>query len=73
VADASTLRALVAIELDEESHISPQRQQRDDEVQWATDAAGLPFIRVLTSRMYDTRQLNTAIAPHLPRSDSGKR
>jgi len=66
VCEAGTLRPLVAIELDEPSHADPKRQQRDEEVEQILEAAGLPLIHVLTSRSYDTRELDAALRPHLP-------
>jgi very-short-patch-repair endonuclease len=65
ICDTATLRPLVAIELDEPSHTSPQRQTRDDEVDKMIAGSGLPFIRILTSRGYETRELEATILPHL--------
>jgi hypothetical protein len=66
VCEAGTLRPLVAIELDEPSHAEPQRQQRDEEVEQILGAAGLPWIRLLTSRTYDTRELDASLTPYIP-------
>jgi hypothetical protein len=66
ICDFSTLRPLVAIELDEPSHDAPKRQARDEQVEIMLRAAGLPLIRFRTARMYDTRQLLSSLAPHLP-------
>jgi very-short-patch-repair endonuclease len=52
------------IELDEPSHARPERQTRDEEVEAILTAAGLPVVHVLTSRTYDTRELEAAIAPY---------
>ena len=68
VCDVATLRRLVAIELDEPSHAHPDRQTRDDEVQAILTAAGLPWFCVLTSRNYDTRELEASLREHLPRA-----
>lgn len=65
VCDPATLRPLVAIELDDETHATPSRQTRDDEVERLLQAAGLPLVHVLPSRTYDTRELDVALAPHL--------
>ncbi|MDB5326044.1 MAG: topoisomerase type zn finger domain protein [Phycisphaerales bacterium] len=65
VCDVATLRPLVAIELMESSHTRPQRQTRDDEVHAILTAAGLEWFCVNTSRNYDTRELEAALAPHL--------
>ena len=68
VCDVATLRPLVAIELDEPSHARPERRTRDDEVHAILAAAGLPFVGVITSRTYDTRELEAAIGPYLPKA-----
>lgn len=65
--DGATLRPLLVIELDEPTHARPHRQGRDAEVEQLLQAAGLPFVRVLTSRTYDTRELSAAIEPFLSR------
>lgn len=65
ICDPSTLHPIVAIELDEPTHAQPGRQTRDAEVEAALHAAGLPLLRVLTSRSYNTRELSAALAPHL--------
>jgi hypothetical protein len=65
VCDPSTLRPLLAIELDEPSHAAPARQTRDEEVDAVLRAAGLPVLRVLTGRTYNTRELSDVILPHL--------
>jgi hypothetical protein len=65
ICDPGTLRPLVAVELDEPSHAAARRQTRDEEVAAALDAAGLPLVRLITSRAYDTRELEAGIAAHL--------
>ena len=71
VCHSSTLRPLVVIELDEETHTKPERQTRDEEVEAVLRAAGLPLLRVLADRSYDTRELDATLAPYL--MDSGLR
>jgi hypothetical protein len=66
--DPATLRPIVVIELDEPSHARPERQTRDAEVQAILDAAGLPLLRVLTSRNYDTRELGAILESYLSRT-----
>lgn len=63
--DPVRLRPLVAIELDEPSHARPSRQTRDDNVERICAAAGLPLVRVLTSRSYNTAELAAALEPFL--------
>ena len=70
ICDPATLRPWLVIELDEPSHARPERQTRDDQVEAILEAAGLPMIRVLTSRNYDTRELEAAIGRHLRPSDN---
>jgi len=65
ICDPATLRPWLVIELDDSTHARPDRQTRDDQVDAVLEAAGLPMIRVLTSRTYDTRELEAAIGPHL--------
>ena len=65
ICDPATLRPRLVIELDEPSHARPERQTRDDEVEAILRAAGMPCLRVLTSRAYNTRELTETIAPHL--------
>jgi hypothetical protein len=61
ICDPATLRPRLVIELDEPSHAKPERQTRDEEVEAILRAAGLPCLRVLTSRTYDTRELAETI------------
>jgi len=65
VVDARTLRPLVAFELDDPTHATPKRQDRDEDVARVLEAAGLPLLRILASRAYDTREIAEALAPHL--------
>ena len=67
VCDPATLKPLVVIELDEPTHARPERQTRDEEVEALLRAAGLPVLRVLASRAYETRELEAALTPHLSR------
>ncbi len=65
VCDTATLRPRLVIELDEPTHSRPERQTRDEEVEAILRAAGLPYLRVLTGRTYDTRELAETVLPHL--------
>lgn len=60
-----SFQPLVAIELDEPSHARPSRQSRDEVVETALEAAGLPLVRVLTSKSYDTREIEAALLDYL--------
>jgi very-short-patch-repair endonuclease len=65
ICDPATLRPRLVIELDEPSHARPERQIRDEEVELMLNSAGLPFVRVITSRSYNTRELAATILPYL--------
>jgi len=71
VCDPSTLRPKVVVELDEPSHANAERQARDEHVEDVLEAAGVPVVRVLTSRIYDTRELEYALREHLQRPPFG--
>jgi very-short-patch-repair endonuclease len=71
VCHPATLQPLVVIELDEPSHAEPRRQTRDEEVEAMLRKAGLPLLRVLTSRGYNTRELAETVLPHL--NEAGNR
>ena len=64
ICDPASLWPKLVIELDEPSHVRPERQTRDEQVEAVLIAAGLPVVRVLTSRTYDTRELEAAIAAY---------
>lgn len=56
-----TLRPLLAIELDDSSHMLARRQQRDELLDRAVMAAGLPILRVRVRRDYDPTALRREI------------
>lgn len=55
-------RILACIELDDSSHDSPVRQRRDEFLQRATDAAGLPLIRFRVAEHYDVQMIDEAVS-----------
>jgi hypothetical protein len=57
--DPNTLRPLLAIELDDNSHTRPDRQARDAFVDGVFAAAGLPLLHVPVSHSYPTKKLHT--------------
>ena len=65
ICEPNTLKPKVVIELDEPSHLRPDRQTRDEEVEAILEAAGLPVLRVLTSRTYDMKELEATIGSHI--------
>ena len=71
VCDAATLRPVVVIELDEPSHARAERQTRDEQVDTILQAAGIPVLRVLTTRNYDTRELEATVGPYLQGRNHG--
>ncbi|WP_413431530.1 DUF2726 domain-containing protein [Crateriforma spongiae] len=50
--DAATMQPILAIELDDASHNRPDRQQRDNFVDRAFAAAGLPILHIPAARTY---------------------
>jgi hypothetical protein len=65
LADPDTCRILLAIELDDRSHLRKDRRQRDRFLNDALASAGIPLLRVRTSRRYDQRDLREAIHDRL--------
>ena len=56
-----TLAPVVAIELDDKSHGSSSRQDRDAFVDDVLDAAGIPIVRVRASRSYNAHDIRRMI------------
>lgn len=65
--DKTTLRPLVAVELDDGSHDRADRQERDRFVDGAYAQAGLPLLHVPVQGEYHTAQLLAQLQPHLLR------
>jgi predicted RNA-binding Zn-ribbon protein involved in translation (DUF1610 family) len=63
--DVQTLRPLVVIELDDSSHARPDRQARDEFVNEACHAAGLPILHVPVRHTYNTHELAEQLAGYL--------
>lgn len=61
ICDRSTLRPIVAIELDDRSHARTDRQERDTFVNNVYLSVGLPIIRVKPQPKYDTLDLRQYI------------
>ena len=66
VCDPETLRPLVVIELQDAAHARNGRPRGDEITRILLDAAGLPRLCILTARAYDSAELQSALAPHLP-------
>ncbi len=59
--DLKTLRPLLALELDDASHRQSKRQKRDEFVDTACEAAGLPILRVPAKAAYNAPDLSRSI------------
>jgi hypothetical protein len=57
VCEAEAMKVLYAIELDDSSHDSPSRQERDDFVNKAFEAADLPLLHVDCKRAYSYQDM----------------
>lgn len=58
--------AAAAIELDDNTHLLPERRKRDKFLNEACRAAGLPLIRIKTGR-YNVAELRETVKAHLPK------
>ena len=61
ICDKTDLSAKFAIELDDSSHALPSRLDRDDFLNDAFEAAGIPLLRVPVKRAYSTDELSEII------------
>jgi very-short-patch-repair endonuclease len=61
ICDPETLEPRLAIELDDASHNSPKRIARDQLVNAALAAAGLPLLRVRAAKSYDAGDLRKQV------------
>lgn len=68
--DRTTMKAVLAIELDDASHNRPDRQDRDAFVDQAFAAAGLPIIHIKAARSYSTVEIQQQIATALSQTQS---
>lgn len=58
--------AAAAIELDDKTHLLPDRVRRDKFLNETCRRAGLPLIRFKTARRYDDREIRETVKAHLP-------
>jgi predicted RNA-binding Zn-ribbon protein involved in translation (DUF1610 family) len=65
ICDASTMRPVVAIELDDASHDRNDRRLRDAFVDDALEAAGLPLVRVIPRSQYSYEEVVAQLKPIL--------
>jgi len=61
VCDFATMRPLIAIELDDSSHARSDRKDRDEFLDSAFKAAGLPLLHVHAKQSYNTSELRNQI------------
>lgn len=64
ICDAN-LAPVAAVELDDSSHESEERRERDEFVDAALAAAGVPIIHVRVARGYELDELRALLSPHL--------
>lgn len=65
ICDKSNLTPVLAIELDDSSHLLSKRQDRDDFVNQVFADAGLAILRVPVKQTYDTQSLTVQIQEKL--------
>lgn len=56
---------LVAIELDDASHNTPERMERDAKVDAICQTASMPLVRVKWQSKYDSNELLAKLSPYL--------
>ena len=61
ICDAETLMPLIAIELDDKSHLTARQQQSDAVKNSVCERAGLPMLRVRAASAYDIQHLHRLI------------
>jgi len=64
------LSVLCAIELNDKSHNSKKRQDRDRFLEGACKSAGVPLVQVTAKAAYNLKDIRQAIAEHLPTMQS---
>ena len=68
--EPKTMKPLVGIELDDTSHTRADRQNRDEFVNKAFEAAQLPLLRIPAKRAYTTSELAAQLEPFIGSSPS---
>lgn len=61
ICDRAAIRPLLCVELDDASHVQASRQTRDEFVDSALRAAGLPIIRIRAAKAYNMLELRSQI------------
>lgn len=65
VCDSKSVRPIVALELDDQSHSRADRKARDELVAGVFAAAGLPLVRVLVKSGYTLQEIQAMLNPFL--------
>ncbi len=65
--ERGTSFAAAAIELDDKTHLLPERRRRDAFLNEACELAGLPLIRVKAAQRYNVQELRETVKAHLPK------
>lgn len=73
ICGASDSSILLLIELDDKSHKKSGRIERDDFVESATKAAGIPLLRVPCQRNYSLEEMSSLILTHLQESNKANK
>src|SRR5690606_29324268 len=71
--NATSMKPIAAIELDDRSHNRPKRQERDRFVNQAFRAAGLPLVRIPVRQRYDVVELRQEIGRQLQGSKADRK
>lgn len=68
-----TVQPIAAVELDDASHNKPAQKKRDAFVEGATQAAGLPLLRIPAKHSYSVAQIKEHLITYLePRNDASR-
>lgn len=59
--DKNSLEPIMAIELDDSSHLLPDRQRRDEFVEKVMKVAGIPLIRIKNQSSYNISELKSQL------------
>ena len=62
--DRTSLKPLLAIELDDSSHQRRDRQKRDEFIDKAYQSAGLPVIHIPVQTVYEAERIRALTEPH---------
>lgn len=66
VCSKSDVSVLCAIELNDSSHNSKKRQQRDNFLENACTAAAFPLVQITAKKSYNVNDIQTILKPYIP-------